>query len=83
MTMKYSILYIHPMFFIEICKYGFKAAKITNNAIPKDARFVRAFCNDNSGWSKIGLVIESEYFKDLKENDTIPILPDVVFEDVQ
>jgi hypothetical protein len=80
--MKYSILKISSLIFIEICKHGMDKVKVVDNALPEDAKFVRAFVDDNLGWGRISLVLESESFKDLNEGDEIPILPNPAFEKV-
>lgn len=70
------------MFFIEACKNGINKVKVIENTIPKDAKFIRSFTDDLTGWGRIGIVIESESFEELKDGDVIPIHPDPQFENV-
>jgi hypothetical protein len=78
--MKYAILKIHPFLFVEFCKHGADKVTVAENRIPEDAKFVRAFTEDSTGWGVVSLVLESESFEDLKQGDRIPVLPDPIFE---
>ena len=78
--MRYAILFISSYLFVEFCKHGIDALKVTANALPEDAKCVRMFTDDTIAGGRLGMVLESASFKELKEGDPIPILPDPVFE---
>lgn len=80
--MKHAVLKVSPILFIEMCKKGVDRTKVIANAIPKDSRFIRAYVDDTPGYSFIGLVIESESFKEVPYGNTLPSLPNPVFEKV-
>ena len=80
--MKYKILKVSPFIFLDMCKYGINKIRIVKDAIPDDAKFIRAHTDDNSGWGNISLVIESELFDELKDGDLIPTIPYPTFERV-
>lgn len=80
--MRYKILMVHPQVFIDFCKEGLDKMRIVENAIPRDAKFVRAHLNDFTGWGNIALVIESFLFEDLKEGDEIPVIKHPTFEKI-
>lgn len=73
---------ISPQVFINFFKHGSDAVRIIKNALPEDATYVRSFVDDNTGHGRVGLVIESLWFDEVKEGDLIPTLPDVLFEKV-
>lgn len=82
--MKYKILYISPLGLLEICKRGFHHVQVVANDLPQDTKYIRSFVDgDTSGWGRIGIVIESESFDELKEGDVIPVLLEPVFEKIQ
>jgi hypothetical protein len=70
--LRYRVIYIHPIVFIDLFKYGSEKVKVING-LPEDATYIRSFLDDNSGWGKIGIVIESSSFVELKEGDPMPI----------
>ena len=76
------ILKVSPYTFVEMCKYGIEQTRVVQNVVPRDAKYVRAFIDDDTGWGYISLVLESPEFKDLKEGEKIPFLPNPVFEKV-
>lgn len=81
--MKYKILYVHPSIILDLCKNGSEKTRVVDGKLPPDTKFIRAFTDDNTGYGRIGMVIESESFKDLKDGDLIPIVsPDPLFERV-
>ncbi len=73
---------ISPQVFIDFFRHGSDEVKIVKNALPEDATYVRSFVDDITGHGRIGLVIESYLFDEIKEGDLIPILPDPLFEKV-
>jgi len=73
---------VHPFIFIELCKHGWDKTRIIKNALPEDAKYVRAHTDDKSGWGAVYIVIESETFDELKEGDLIPLLPHPMFEKI-
>ncbi len=81
--MKYKIVKIHTSAFIDILKHGiYNNVRVVSNALPEDAKFIRAFTNDTSGWGYISLVIESELFPEIQEGDLMEVLPYPIFEKV-
>ncbi len=70
--MRYKIIYISPIVFIELFKHGSDKVKVING-LPIDAMYVRSFTNDITGWGRIGLVVESAEFEELKDGELIPI----------
>jgi hypothetical protein len=78
--MKYKILSVSPHVFLEICKNGCAGVEVIKNAIPQDARYVRAYIENLNGWGYVNLVLESESFSELKEGDVIPMLLHPIFE---
>lgn len=86
MSVKHAILYVSPHTFLELCKglYETRNVRIIANAVPEDAKFIRAFTTDDvTGWGKIGLVIESESFEEIKEGNLMPTLSNPIFEKVR
>jgi len=81
--MKHAILKVSPILFLEMCKHGTAAAKIVANAVPGDAKFIRATYIDTPGDNYIELIIESSSFKEISYGNTIPHLPNPVFEKVK
>lgn len=47
--------------------------------VPEDMKYVRAFVNDDSGWGRVGVVVESKTFHDLENGDIIPPM-EILFE---
>lgn len=75
---KHAILQTHAQILIDVCKNPHPTYKVEliANALPEDAKFV----SGGHDWlGRLYLVVESESFKDLKEGDEIPILPDPMF----
>ena len=80
--MRYKILYLHPIVLISICQHGTEHVKVING-LPLDTKYIRSFVNDASGWGRVGVVIESSSFEELKDGDEIPVInPEPVFEKV-
>lgn len=80
--MKHKILIVHPQIVIDFCKEGLDKIRIVENAIPKDAKYIRCYLNDFTGWGNIGIVIESESFEELQNGDEIPVIKHPTFEKV-
>jgi len=80
--MKHKILKISPFMFLSMCKEDTINVRVVANILPKDAKFIRAYTDDYTGWGYISLIIESESFEEIKEGDVIPILPYPIFEKI-
>jgi hypothetical protein len=78
--MKYAILKVSPLFLVEMFKHDIPMIKLVDHALPEDTKYVRAFTDDFGGWGRIGLVLESESFRELKDGEMIPVLQSPTFE---
>ena len=58
--MRVKILQVWPNSLLSIFKNGTDKIKIINNALPEDAKFVRAFYDDYKYANYICIVIESK-----------------------
>jgi hypothetical protein len=77
---KFKTMLISPEVIIAICQDKSKGAIVARNMLPNDAKYVRTYLNDNTGWGYIGIVIESKEFPEVKNGDPIPYLPNPIFE---
>lgn len=78
--MRYRILYINAGIILSFCKNDDDKFRVVKNELPKDANYIRFVVDDP--WGRIGIIIESSEFLELKEGEEIPIHPQVYFEKI-
>jgi len=80
--MRHKILNISPQILIDICKEGTENVRIIKDALPKDAKYIYAFTDDTLGYGRVGLVIESESYSELKDGELLERINGPIFERV-
>lgn len=80
--MRYRILYINAGIILSFCKNDDDKFRVVKNRLPDDTNFIRFFTDDPTGWGRVGIIIESSEFLELKEGDSIPIHPEILFEKI-
>lgn len=73
-------LLITPDLFIEACKAGDHAHRVSANPLPGDARWVSASFDHEHNC--ISIMVESDAFHDVPVGNVVERLPPVMFEDI-